>query len=69
MNLSSTIRRDGTKVFYLPEIKEVEAKPTRFEKLTKRLKAKIMPWLVGKTNGVNQPRKHTLAWITRAPRG
>ena len=56
--LSSTIRRDGTKVHYLHIPEEVEAKPSKLDQLTKSLKAKLMAFLVGKTNTVNQHRKH-----------
>ena len=57
MNLSSTIRRDGTKVFYLNVSDDVEAKQPSFASvLIRKIKEKFLHLLVWKINKTNQHR-------------
>lgn len=57
MNLSSTIRRDGTKVFYLNVSDEVEAKHPSFASvLISKIKEKFLHLRVWKINKTNQHR-------------
>ncbi len=55
MNLSSTIRRDGTKVFYLRVPEEVEAKePVAISVMIKKIMRKFLSIHVEKSNKSNK---------------
>ena len=57
MNLQSSIRRDGTKVFYLHVPEEVEApKPSFLSELIGGIREKFLSLRVEKTNRTNKHR-------------
>lgn len=55
MNLHSTIRRDGTKVYYLPSLLNVEAHtPPMLPALILSIRKKILRMSVWKSNNTNK---------------